>query len=80
MKLTIQNNFTEVQLDPADIELETLCPACSLGRTPSGAACSTCEGTGIVLTPVGEHLLAFVIRNAPAWRRRQKEFNVKKTS
>jgi hypothetical protein len=77
LKLTVHKHFTEIQLDPADIELETPCPACVLGKTPSGANCSTCEGRGLVLTPVGEHLLAFVIRNAPAWRARQKQHEQK---
>jgi hypothetical protein len=80
MKLTLQKNFAEIFLDPQDLELEALCPTCQLGRMPSGANCSTCEGTGIVLTPVGEHLLAFVIRQAPAFRRRQKISHVERNS
>lgn len=69
--------MADIQLTAADLELEAICPGtvgegCALGRMKSGAACPTCGGRGIVVTPLGEHILSFVIRNAPAWREKHK--------
>ena len=82
MKITLQKGYTEINLDPADLELEKLCPGttgegCKLGRNKSGAVCSTCEGRGVVPTPLGLHLLAFMVKEAPHYRAAMKKHAVK---
>lgn len=77
MKITLADGFMEAEIQPQDLELEASCPACRLGKLPSGANCSTCEGRGIVATPLGLHILAFVIKQAPHYRSAMKKHAVK---
>jgi hypothetical protein len=58
----------EAEIQPQDLELEKPCPACLLGRNKNGGDCSTCNGRGIVVTPLGLHIMAFVVNNAKAFR------------
>jgi hypothetical protein len=69
MKLTIEKGSLRVEIKPEEFELETSCPGCVVGFMPSGAKCSTCDGTGIVLTPLGAHILDFMFRNASRYRK-----------
>lgn len=57
-----------VDISPHEFELETLCPLCTFGLNKDGSKCSCCSGTGMINTPLGEHILSFVCRRAKAWR------------
>lgn len=81
MKLNIlpkAGGCVELEMDPHDLVLEAPCPGsvgnggCRLGRNRSGGVCSVCDGTGAIITPIGMHILAFVIRQAPQFRALQK--------
>lgn len=77
MKITLANGYMEAEIQPHDLELEKLCPACKLGKHESGADCSTCEGRGIVPTLLGLHILAFVVKQAPHYRAVMKKHGLK---
>lgn len=72
--------FMEVQLDAADLELETFCPGttgegCTLGKLPGGSTCPTCHGRGLIPTALGLAILGFCFRYAPWYREQQKISN-----
>ncbi len=68
MKITLSDGFMEAAIEPQDLELEVPCPACRLGKNPSGGECSTCRGKNYVVTPIGRQILSFVIANAKDFR------------
>lgn len=69
MKLNFSRFGVEATVEAIDLEFEVQCPVCSLGRMPdSGAKCSTCDGTGLVLTGLGQYVLEFVLRAGPRYR------------
>jgi len=43
-----------------DLQIQVPCPLCKLGKYPSGARCSTCEGEGWVLTLLGVEIAALI--------------------
>jgi DnaJ-class molecular chaperone len=67
MKITLANGYMEAEIEPEDLILERPCPTCLVGRSPSGADCSTCNGRGIVVTPLGLHILSFVVKTEKAY-------------
>jgi hypothetical protein len=72
LQLTSRDNYIEVEAH--DLDLEVPCPqqGCVAGKM-QGGNCTTCEGRGYVLTPMGLHILAFVIKNAAWFRAKQKK-------
>ena len=60
MILRLNRYNKDAELELSDLEFERSCPLCTLGKTPSGAVCSTCNGEGIIVTMLGYHVLAFV--------------------
>lgn len=69
MKITVEKRTFVLDIKPDEFELEVQCPICVLGFMPSGAKCSCCDGTGMVNTPMGDHILSFVCNKAAAWRK-----------
>lgn len=43
-----------------ELQIQVPCPICKLGKYPSGARCSTCEGEGWVLTLLGVEIAALI--------------------
>lgn len=58
----------EAEISMDDLQFEALCPSCKLGKNKTGGVCSVCNGSSMVITPLGRHVLAFVVRNAKQYR------------
>lgn len=84
MKITFTRHCLESEITPDDLPLEAPCPGtvgegCSFGRKKgTNDFCSTCSGKGYVMTGLGLHVMAFVIRNAEKYRDDLKKAEVER--
>jgi hypothetical protein len=61
----------KVQIEDEDIVLEVPCPSvdCSFGLNRHNKPCSTCDGQGMVQTPMGEKIARHVVKFGPRLKR-----------